>query len=58
MAIMPQFRNTGAGLGSIGMYMEIKGVSIMRPQSEKKLRLESWEILNGQMEEEEPEKKT
>lgn len=25
---------------------------------EKKLRLKSWEILNGQMEEGEPEKKT
>ena len=30
----------------------------MRLESEKKVRLESWEILNGQMEEDEPEKKT
>lgn len=37
--------------------MEMKAVN-MRQQSEKPLRLKSWEILNGQVEESEPEKQT
>lgn len=58
---MPRFRAAGAGdisLGGISMYIEIKAVSIMLLQSEKKVRLEWWEILSGQMEEDKHAKKT
>lgn len=43
ISVMPRFRAAGAGdisLGGISMYIEIKAVSIMILQSEKKVRLE------------------